>query len=213
MVRTKHSDVKPRIVVLKTGPLKVLGLRVFKDSRGGDIPASPVMFLCRCGASASKPFCDGSHVKVDFSSEKSLDRRQSCVEEYVGDGITILFDEGVCAFSENCVKSLPGVFLKSEPWIDPEGASVDEIVKVIENCPSGALSYRVGERFFEGLDRDPAIIVARNGPFMVVGGVLLEDEAGSVPNCPEQFTLCRCGSSKNKPFCDGSHIETGFKDD
>jgi hypothetical protein len=100
-----------------------------------------------------------------------------------------------------------------EPWIDPEGASVDEIVKVIENCPSGALSYRVGERFFEGLDRDPAIIVARNGPFMVVGGVLLEDEAGSVPNCPEQFTLCRCGSSKNKPFCDGSHIETGFKDD
>jgi hypothetical protein len=89
---------------------------------------------------------------------------------------------------------------------------MDEIIQTIEKCPSGALSYRLGEKRYQDLNRKPAIKVAKDGPLQVVGYVELKDDMGSTPESEEHYALCRCGDSKNKPFCDGTHHETGFRD-
>ena len=80
-------------------------------------------------------------------------------------------------------------------------------------CPSGALSYTVGGVLYDSKDRSPAIVVTKNGPYRVVGGIALNDPEGSRPQSPEHYTLCRCGASKNKPFCCGEHRDVGFRDD
>lgn len=205
--------MKPRIKVVKDGPLIVQRVGVFKNSKGEKIPVKPPFSLCRCGASKNKPFCDGSHLRIGFSGEKSDDRRRPETEEYVGKDITIICDDSVCAYSEVCVKNLPNVFLRKEPWVDPDGASVKEIIRTIESCPSGALSYRLKGKSSLELEREPAIQILKDGPYRVLGGIELEDEMGSTPRRMDSYTLCRCGASKNKPFCDGSHSEAGFSDE
>lgn len=98
------------------------------------------------------------------------------------------------------------------PWIDPDGAPAAAIIAAIEHCPSGALSYQLGSRRYQELEAEPGITLAPNGPLHVQGGILLKDDKGSKPECREHYTLCRCGGSKNKPFCDGSHLDNGFSD-
>jgi CDGSH-type Zn-finger protein len=104
--------------------------------------------------------------------------------------------------------------LGEEPWIDPNGASKDEIITTIEKCPSGALSYSLEGVEHRDQEREPLVTVSKDGPYFVTGGIQIvghENRAEEVSN--EHCTLCRCGSSKNKPFCDGTHWQIGFKDD
>ena len=100
-----------------------------------------------------------------------------------------------------------------EPWIDPEGAFVDEIIKVINMCPSGALSYSIHGVKHNSLERKPCVSLRRDGLYHVVGGINLSDYNKLKPESKEHYTLCRCGGSKNKPFCDGTHWYINFKDD
>ena len=159
------------------------------------------------------PYCDGSHLKIGLSDEKERDRIPDRSDSYKGKEITIHDNNGVCAKRGHCSGNLPSVFnSKREPWIDPDAESADAIAQIIEMCPSGALSYTKDGILHKDLDRKPEITVLKDGPYEVVGGPELRDPGGSSPESKEHYSLCRCGDSKNKPFCDGQHKKTKFKD-
>ncbi len=205
---------KPTIELAKDAPLLVKGLEDLRNSKGGAIPTKPVIALCRCGGSETKPFCDGTHASNGFSDEKLDDRSPDQVDDYVGKGITIHDNRGICSHAGACTEGLPHVWrMKTEPWIDPDGDEAAASINTIRQCPSGALSYTVDGVLHQDQDRSPAITVSKDGPYEVVGGVeLLEVEWGEGAS-REHYALCRCGASKNKPFCDGSHWSIEFKDD
>jgi CDGSH-type Zn-finger protein len=173
-----------------------------------------VTALCRCGASAKKPYCDGTHKGNGFSgtrvSDGSTDRR----EDYVGKDITIHDNRGVCSHAGTCTEGLPSVFREDdEPWIDPNGADASKVIDLIRKCPSGALRYSVKGLDGGDQDRQSMITVTKDGPYALTGGVTLEGEQLMKGSSSEHCTLCRCGNSENKPFCDGTHWDVGFKDD
>jgi hypothetical protein len=94
--------------------------------------------------------------------------------------------------------------------VDPDAASVEEIIATIRTCPSGALSYTLAG--VEHRDRAGPPMV-KNGPYAVTGGIELLNHPLGDGASTEHYTLCRCGHSQNKPFCDGSHWQVGFTDD
>ncbi|HLP58264.1 MAG TPA: CDGSH iron-sulfur domain-containing protein [Candidatus Deferrimicrobium sp.] len=209
-----NRNKKPSIVFTRTTPYMVTGLENFCNSRREKIVTKRVMILCRCGLAKNKPYCDNSHIAKGIDGEKQPDRVKDRVVDYRGKDITIHDNRGVCSVDQACVNLLPTVFKRNaKRWIDPDGASVGEIIDVIEKCPSGALSYTVGHIKCTDQDRPPGIKVAKNGPLEITGGITLEDDMDSKPQSGEHYTLCRCGNSKNKPFCDGAHIKTKFIDD
>jgi CDGSH-type Zn-finger protein len=209
-----NTKPKPYIMCTKYTPFMVKELEEFKNDRGEDLETQFEMSLCRCGHSKNKPYCDGSHSDIKFIGEKSPDRVPDRVKEYKGKEVTIVDNRGVCSHDKSCVECLPGVFDRyKRPWIDPDGAGMKEIIETIEKCPSGALSYKIGDKHYKDLDNEPAIIVSKDGPLHVVGGIELKDDMGSQPETKEHYTLCRCGESKNKPFCDGTHLDIDFKGD
>lgn len=212
--KEKRGRKKPSIEVLKDGPYMVRDLERFENSRGEAIETKPFMALCRCGQSANKPFCDSTHLKVGFSGDKQEGRVSDRLDDYEGKEITIHDNRGVCSHRGHCTGFLPNVFRsKKKPWIDPDAEKPDEIARVIEMCPSGALSYTKDGVLHKELNRESKVIVSKDGPYDVEGGVDFEDADGSKTESEEHYTLCRCGSSKNKPFCDGTHGSVGFKDD
>jgi CDGSH-type Zn-finger protein len=173
-----------------------------------------VIALCRCGGSAKKPFCNGTHSKLGFSSQKVADGTKDKRQDYIGKGITVHDNRSICSHAGFCTDRLASVFrLKTKPWIDPDGAQVEEIIEAVKRCPSGALSYSIGGVEHRDQDRDPMITVSKDGPYLVTGGVTLEDESRAEAASKEHYTLCRCGASKNKPFCDGTHWYVKFTDD
>jgi CDGSH-type Zn-finger protein len=204
---------EPRIRPTENGPYLVSGLTDLRN-RKGPVESRPKMALCRCGQSSTKPFCDGTHSKVGFSSEKQDGRVPDRRENYQGPEITIHDNRGICAHAGRCTDGLPEVFrMRQEPWIDPEGASPERISEVIGTCPSGALSYSVDGQEHRDREASPAIFISPNGPYVVSGGPSLADTERGEGASTEHFTLCRCGGSKNKPFCDGTHWHQKFVDD
>lgn len=212
--KEEGSAPKPSITVNKDGPYMVKDLRKFENSKGDEIDKKPVMVLCRCGQSSNKPFCDGTHSQVGFSGEKSQDRQPDRNDSYQGKEITVHDNRGVCSHRGHCTDNLPQVFrMRTEPWIAPDAEKSEEVARVIEMCPSGALSYTKDGVLHKDLDRPPRIIVSKDGPYDVEGEIAFDDPEGNTPESEEHYTLCRCGGSRNKPFCDGTHWHIGFKDD
>ena len=207
------NEEKPKIEPTKNGPYKVENLSNLNNYKGEAIEVKQMMFLCRCGGSSTKPFCDGSHVKLGFIDEKESDRVPDKMDNYEGKVLTIHDNRGVCSHRGYCTDNAPKVFrMKDEPWIDPDGMDTDEAVKVIETCPSGALSYTRDGELHKDYDRKVGITVSKDGPYDVVGGPEFNDPAGNKPESKEHYALCRCGHSKNKPFCSGQHWYVKFKD-
>lgn len=198
---------------LLNGPYLVKSLETLTNSKGATLETKAVLALCRCGHSTSKPFCTGTHKEVGFDSARltdgSLDRR----EDFEGDGITIHDNRGICAHAGFCTDNLAAVWkLKQEPWIDPHGAAAKEIASVVRTCPSGALSASIAGVEHRDHERAPAILVSENGPYFVTGGIELVGATWGEGASREHYALCRCGQSKNKPFCDGSHWASEFDD-
>ena len=197
----------------QNGPYIVKGLSNFGNSKG-PINTKETIALCRCGRSETKPFCDGTHVKIGFSSSKSEGRTEDKLDNYKGQKITIHDNRGICAHAGRCTDGLPSVFrLKEEPFVDPNAGSVEDIITTINKCPSGALSYSIEEVEYSDHEGEPSIFIAPNGPYVVTGGPQLTEIQQGEGASKEHFTLCRCGGSKNKPFCDGTHWAIEFKDD
>ncbi len=195
------------------GPYIVKSLQNFSNRKGA-IECKEAMSLCRCGQSANKPYCDGSHKAAGFSSENKLDPARDRLDTYQGKNITVYDNRSICAHAGFCTDGLPAVFHNREgSFVDPDGASVTEIIDIVNRCPSGALSYIIDDESETRLIDEASISIATNGPYELKGKVMLLDidkgEGHSELNC----SLCRCGASKNKPFCDGSHWDINFTDD
>ena len=203
---------KPTIKLRENGPYLVTNCKRLQGLMDGKQYESPgTVALCRCGGSKNKPFCDGTHGKIGFSGEKEPDRATDKREKYVGQEITIHDNRGICAHAGRCTDGLKSVFkLKQEPWIDPDGDTVENIVATIEKCPSGALSYSIDGVEHRDHQAEPAILIAPNGPYVIRGGAELENTEFGEGASREHFDLCRCGKSNNKPFCSGAHWDHQF---
>lgn len=214
------EEEKPKIACLPNGPYYLLNdltpkiIPNIESSTGEPRTTVTGVALCRCGGSANKPFCDGTHGKNGFTDEKKTDGQLNRRDNYGGKQITIHDNRAICAHAGRCTDGLSSVFkLKQEPWIDPDGATAEKIIETIDRCPSGALSYSVDDVENKSSERQPKVTVTRNGPYAVTGGIELLDTTIGEGASKERYTLCRCGGSKNKPFCDGTHWHIGFKDD
>jgi thiamine pyrophosphate-dependent acetolactate synthase large subunit-like protein/CDGSH-type Zn-finger protein len=209
---SKVAD-QPVIRLEPNGPLVVENLHTFENSRGEPIRVRKVIRLCRCGNSRNKPFCDSTHESVGWTDARSDDRVPDHLDTYAADEVTILDNRGVCAHAGFCTRGLPAVWRSGvEPWIDASAAPADDIVQTIRRCPSGALSYEQDGMVNNAFGGGPDVRVTRNGPYRV-RSVALEGVGFADGATPEHYTLCRCGHSRNKPFCDGSHWYAGFRDD
>ena len=203
-----------KIRVLNGGPYRVEGGVPLLDHEGAGIEAPPAYSLCRCGGSKNKPFCDGTHNSNNFNGQEfaSKDTAADRAESFAGDGITIHDDKSRCSHAGVCTDNLRQVFrLGVEPWTDPSAAEADEIARVISLCPSGSLSYSLsGSSEPVEHPEGPSITVVKDAP-LAVRGVQVVSGDGEAYDTRERQTLCRCGGSRNKPFCDGAHWYMGFK--
>ncbi len=213
------NQPKPKIVCLPNGPYYLLNdmtpVPVPNLRRANGEPCANVrgVALCRCGSSKNKPFCDGAHGTNGFTDQNVSNRSENRRVNYVGRRITIHDNRAICAHAGFCTDGLEKVFRSQrEPWIDPDGARVEEIIATIKRCPSGALSYSLDNVEHRDQDRPPMVTVTKDGPYAITGGIELVGVPFGEGASPEHYTLCRCGASKNKPFCDGSHWEIGFRD-
>jgi len=220
-----NDEVKPKILPLVNGPYYLISdmkpklVDNLQDSKGEPLSTIRGVALCRCGASKNKPFCDGTHGTIGFSSlNKTLNendnekRIKDKRRNYFGKEITIHDNRKICSHAAECVDNLPSVFkLNERPWIDADGARIQEVINTIRKCPSGALSYSIDDIEYRDPEekRNPMVTVSKNGPYHITGGIELLGEGVEFGEGAwmEHYALCCCGASENKPFCDG-HIET-----
>lgn len=135
------------------------------------------------------------------------------MKEYSNEEIVVFWNPDRCIHARECVKGLPQVFNREgRPWVNIKGADSKEIMKVVDRCPSGALSYKIIKKAGESEMACAQIKVVKNGPLLVEGNCALFDNKGIEAAKSGPFALCRCGGSKKKPFCDGTHIKIGFDD-
>ncbi len=194
------------------GPLVVRNIENLTEGNGNIFPVKKkTTALCRCGESKHKPFCDGTHGKIGWTDEKQEGRQPRISDNYKSKKITIHDNRGICAHVGFCTAGLPKVFqMGVEPWINPDAETVERIIETIKKCPSGALSYSIDGVLYDKFTEQPEIKVTEDGPYFVKGFLELHDK--DHPESEEHFALCRCGKSKNKPFCDGQHWYTQFRD-
>lgn len=204
---------KAGIEARKNGPLVVKGVERIVTQDGAEIEARPVMALCRCGESANKPFCDGSHATVGFDDEGGKPEGPDRVFSYAGAEVTVTFNPRLCAHAAECGRLASNVFnTASKPWVQPDNGTLAEIEAVVRACPSAALKIAVPEEAGPDLFPERAsIVVSRNGPYWVL------DVAAPAPSAAagmsaRKYVLCRCGKSGAKPYCDGSHRDAGWTD-
>jgi CDGSH-type Zn-finger protein len=204
------------------GPYLVTNAEHVRDWLGQEIVATPQLALCRCGASAIKPVCDGACASSGFTDRKDPKRVPDKRDTYQGVQLTVYDNRGICQHSGFCTDRLSTVFHTDGPFVTPSGGRMDEIIRAVRDCPSGALGYAIdGVEAREQIDwdgrRDPAIEVSKDGPYRITGGIPLNDHHGepvtrAEGSSLEHYALCRCGHSQNKPFCSGMHWYIEFKD-
>jgi CDGSH-type Zn-finger protein len=216
-----------RVRVSEHGPYEVLGspplVRTaqveteFGEPIGWEEPVpidAPTEFdLCRCGRSSRKPFCDSSHETAGFDGTEVADRRPRAARARVlaGDGVVMTDDLSLCTHAGHCANRITDVWEMIRKTSDP--AVRARLRGMIELCPSGRLAHApdpdaepVEPRY------EPSIAVIEDGPIWVRGGIPVESSDGATYEVRNRMTLCRCGHSSNKPFCDGTHKDVGFRD-
>jgi CDGSH-type Zn-finger protein/truncated hemoglobin YjbI len=213
----------PAITIAKNGPYLVTNVPATRTPLGETMTLPPQLALCRCGASSTKPFCDGTHASNGFTDDKDPNRVPDQRDTYPGEQVTIFDNRGICQHSGLCTDRLATAFRTgTEPFVAPSGARMDELVRAVRDCPSGALSLAFdGEEGRSLVDwhsqREQAIEITQDGPYRVTGGIGLTDATGAdVPRAAgssrEHYALCRCGHSQNRPFCSGMHWYVEFRD-
>jgi CDGSH-type Zn-finger protein/truncated hemoglobin YjbI/ferredoxin len=222
-LRALQDRLPATIRAARNGPHLVTNVPRVLTHLGEDLQVPPQLALCRCGGSARKPSCDGSCASNGFSDAKDPNRVPDRRDTYPGQQVTIFDNRGLCQHSGFCTDRLPTVFRAGqEPFVAPSGGRMDEIIRAVRNCPSGALSLGVyGAEARSEVDwdntREPAIEITKDGPYRITGGIELTDADGKpVPRNTgaslEHYALCRCGHSQNKPYCSGMHWYVGFRD-
>jgi CDGSH-type Zn-finger protein len=231
-VMTSEKKEK-KIRIIKNGPYMVQGnvpMRkekitedeqryLLKWEKISDFPKQENHSICRCGETKNNPFCDGAHKKATCNFEETAENLpfKSRAEKIEGDDI-ILFDvPKLCASGHFCTRA-GGVWdLVRKKSDNPEKKKI--AIKEVANCPSGRLvmvDKKTGQEIEPDFEQSISIaedeIAGVSGPIWVKGKIQIEGSDGTLYEKRNRVTLCRCGQSNNKPFCDGSHITSRFKD-
>jgi len=220
---------KCRITITKDGPYLVSGNvpleeKIITSGETGNeymdgrrYPQMEHYALCRCGQSKNMPFCDGEHQKTCFDGSETASRESFLNKADVVEGptLTLTDSEDLCAFARFCHLDIGSVWEMTENSDDPElkaGA-----IKAACDCPAGRLviwdneSKRPIEPSYE-----PSIVILQDpsrgcsGPIWVRGGIPIQSSDGTDYEIRNRVTLCRCGQSGNKPFCDATHVTIEF---
>lgn len=140
---------------------------------------------------------------------------KNTAKEYSNGDITIIWKPDICIHSKRCWSELLEVFdPRKRPWVDMNGADTERIIKQVQRCPSGALSFYQNdtpEPITASTER--VVEVSKNGPLLVHGNLVVKDAEGQETRRSKVTAFCRCGASANKPFCDGSHHKIQFNDE
>lgn len=136
------------------------------------------------------------------------------LQTYAAPDVTVTFDPTRCIHAAECIRALPEVFDSTRArWIRPERARAAEVVDAVMRCPTGALHYELPGGPGEAAGEGPTVIrLSRNGALYVKGDVRVVTEDDREVASGLRLALCRCGASRNQPFCDGSHRTAGFSD-
>ena len=218
-----QRGLPPSIMTMPNGPYLVTNVAAVRGPLGETLTVPPQFALCRCGDSAVKPVCDGACHGNGFTDAKDPKRVPDHRDTYQGQQVTIFDNRGICQHSGFCTDRAPTAFRTGEArFVAPSGARMDELVRAVRDCPSGALSLAFDGAETRGLvdwhgRREQAIEITQDGPYRITGGIPLTDSTGAgLPRAEgsssEHYALCRCGHSQNKPFCSGMHWYVEFRD-
>jgi CDGSH-type Zn-finger protein len=221
-----------KVTVSKDGPYLVSGAiplakqTIVADREGGSqswkesdpFPAQDSYALCRCGHSKNKPFCDGTHQKVGFVGTETASREsyREQAQRMEGPALALTDAEALCAFARFCD---PNGQVWNQVERTDDARVREEFIRQVNNCPSGRLvawDQKTGTPVEHalpvsiGVIEDPPERVS--GPLWLRGGIPVTAADGFAYEVRNRVTLCRCGASKNKPFCDGSHAAIKFHD-
>lgn len=160
--------------------------------------------------------------KVTKAELAEFKKNKEAVREFTNGEVTVYWKSDLCIHSANCLIRLPEVFnSKKKPWINIHAANSKDIMKTVDTCPSRALTYLKSTKFVTSKPRATTkmkpkfarIHVLKNGPVLVTGNFIVRDsQKKKIQIENEVVALCRCGGSKKKPFCDGTHQTIGFTD-
>jgi len=223
--QNKTSSSKARIKVSKNGPYLVSGKVPLTEkiitcdaegipskwSESKKYPMQENYTLCRCGQSGHKPFCDGTHVKMKFEGTETASGRSSMEQARKIAGPTLELNdvEVLCASARFCHRG--GEIWDMVPKSDDPKARKTAIDDA-GDCPSGRLvlhERKTGEAIEPSFEQSIVLVedprAGVSGPIWVRGGIPIESAEDKVYEVRNRVTLCRCGKSLNKPFCDSSH--------
>ena len=226
------TQAEVRVQITRNGPYRVsgglpLGEQIIGVNREGEsvrwdqgrtFPLQQQYALCRCGHSSHKPFCDGTHAKVNFDGTETASRApyREQAKTIAGPAATLTDVEALCSSGRFCD---PNGSVWNLVEMSDQRPAREHFLRQTCDCPSGRLvawdkaTGKPVEPHYErsiNLVQDPANDCS--GPLWLRGGVQLVAADGFDYEVRNRMTLCRCGASKNKPFCDGSHVATGFSD-
>jgi len=177
-----------------------------KTVKGKQYPQQENYALCRCGHSQNQPYCDGTHAKIKFNGTEtaSKEKYNNLVQVTEGPDLVLKDNPPLCAGLGFCHRG-QGTWAATENSDDPQSKKL--AIETACCCASGRLTAcdKQTKKSIEP-KLTPSIGILKNGPMCVKGGVPIESSDGTNYEIRNRCTLCRCGKSGNKPFCDGSHF-------
>jgi CDGSH-type Zn-finger protein len=232
MSAIEPADNLPRIVIQKNGPYEVYGNiplkiqtilaneagRSWEWGEGETLDTKSEYWLCRCGHSSHKPFCDDSHLKFGFDGTETAGHIpfDSLVKRVDGPTLEMGDVGSLCANARFC--SAAGKIQNLIPKSD-DPAIRELVIREVMNCPAGRLTLKdktTNQAIEQALQPTIGIVedipMNCSGPLWVQGGITIKSSDGVEYEVRNRVTLCRCGASRNKPFCDGSHNRVNFND-
>lgn len=214
-----------KITITRDGPYEVAGgVDLYNDAIGSNAEGDAVCwqkgrgyesqsgtyYLCRCGHSRDKPYCDGTHEDAEFCGRETADRPsyREGAEVLAGESVNLMDDPSLCVGARFCdVGESTWRYVENSGDPDAKAMAIDEACK----CPSGRLTVVDPDGGAIEPKLEPGIGVVQDpanecrGPLWVKGGIQIEGANGEQYEVRNRVTLCRCGVSQNQPFCDGSH--------
>lgn len=230
MTEAKHDA---RVVVSKNGPYRVTGTVplarwiIGADAEGFSqrwiedrtYSVGESYALCRCGRSKNKPFCDGTHAKIGFDGTETASREPYLEQAHVFDGPALMLTDArsLCAFGRFCDAN--GTVWNQVSHIDDSEVQAN-FNRQVNNCPAGRL-VAWDKKTNDPVETDLPVSIGLvedpqeecSGPVWLRGGIAVIAADGFEYESRNRVTLCRCGQSQDKPFCDGTHASVKFEDE
>ena len=222
MKKIKVSNNGPYII---DGTISIQKITIEQDKEGnsvawkdGELKTITNPHLCRCGATNNAPFCDGSHIKINFNGDEAATNSPFFEEaqSIIGPVISLLDNEKFCAYARFC-DTFGGI------WNTVSSATTEQEIERAKQqskqCPSGRLIVwdnqnkpKLTGTSQESIGYIEDLYLKGSGPLRLLGNIEIQSENKDISyEIREKVTLCRCGQSYNKPFCDGNHAPAKYK--